>query len=82
MAKTRVVLKNQGFRELRTSSEARDLVQAEAKKIADRAGVGFEVLPEQSPRNRAHAVVAPVTAAAMRENARDNTLLHAVGGSL
>lgn len=82
MAKTRVVLKNKGFRELRTSSAARDLVKAEAQKIADRAGVGFEVLPEQSPRNRAHAVVAPVTAAALRENAKNNTLLHAMGGAL
>lgn len=80
MAKSRLVLNQGGFRELRTSKEARDLVRKVAEGIADRAGAGFEVLPEESPRNRAHAVVAPVTIQAARRNARDNTLIRAMPG--
>lgn len=82
MAKTKVTLNNQGFRELRTSPSARSLIRAEAQKVADRAGPGFEVLPEEDPRNRAHRVVAASNYSAARKNARENTLLRAVGGSL
>lgn len=80
MAKTKIILKNSGFRELRTSSAAVGLVRKEAEAIASRAGSGFEMIPMESPSNRAHAIVRPVTAEAVRLNARDNTLLRAVSG--
>lgn len=79
MARVKVVLNYAGFRELRTSGAAVDLVQQEAQAIAARAGDGFAVLPAESPSNRAHAVVGAVTNAAVRRNARDNALIRAVG---
>lgn len=79
MSKTRVVLRIAGFREIRTSPGAVALVRAAAEGVAARAGNGFEMLPMQSPRNRAHAIVAPVTYEAARRNARDNTLIRALG---
>lgn len=81
MAKTRVVLHYAGFRALRTSSPVKDLVLAEAEKVAARAGRGFGVARIAAPRNRWRALVAAQTRSAMYRNARDNTLVRAVGGS-
>ena len=72
MAKVKLNL--QGFRQLRTSDAAQELVDRAAKKIADTCGEGFEA--ESSPgRNRARATVRPVTPEARARNARDLTVL-------
>ena len=67
-----------GFRALRTSAEARADLAERAARIADAAGPGVEVLPEQAPRNRAHLTIAPVTAEAAARVAKDNTLIRAL----
>ena len=74
----RIVFRPAAFRELRTSSAAVAEVTSRAEAVAEAAGDGFEVLPVQAPRNRAHAVVAPTTFEAMRRNAEENTLLRSL----
>ena len=67
MAK-RIKLNLPGFRELRTSKAADDLVFGLAEKVAAKAGPDF--IAERSPsKNRARATVTPNTAEAARETA-------------
>lgn len=73
-----------GFQELRTSAAAHSLVRAEAEKVRDRAQAGagrseFGVTSTYG-HTRAGAVVYTANAAAMVRNARDNTLVRALGG--
>ena len=77
-------LGNRGFRERRTSAGAHALVEAEAEKVHARAmsGVGRSRfgMKSTSGRNRARAIVFTENAAAAVRNARDNTLVRALGG--
>ena len=72
-----------GFRELRTSAAALSLVEAEAQKVRDRAQAGAGRsefgMTSTSGRNRAGALVYTANPAAMVRNARDNTLIRALG---
>ena len=72
-----------GFRELRTSAGAHALVEGEAKKVLDRAQAGAGRsqfgMTSTSGRNRAGALVYTANPAAMVRNARDNTLVRALG---
>ncbi len=63
-----------GFRQLRTSDDMDRLVLGKAQKAADILGDGFEA--RLSPgKNRARAVVVPVTADAVRRVAEDPNLI-------
>lgn len=78
MAKIRLKFRVEGFRELRTQPEVLADLEARGRRIAAAAGEGVEVLPVQTPRNRAHVVVGPVTADAARRVAKDNSLIRAI----
>lgn len=67
-----------GFRALRTDPKVVAEIRRRAQRVADAAGEGVEVLPAETPRNRARAVVGPVTGDAARRVAKDNTLLRAL----
>lgn len=72
-----------GFRALRTSAGAHALVEAEAEKVLAQAqsGAGRSQfgMKSTSGRNRARAIVFTENAAAAVRNARDNTLVRALG---
>lgn len=76
------------FKEIRYSAEAAALVEAEAQKIADRAnaaGKGTYAVGSQAgqakPSGRHRASVVTADHAAIRDNAKHNTLLKALGQS-
>lgn len=79
MSKTKVTLLHEGFNELRRSPEMRAALAAEAARIAQRAGDGYET-DEKLLSGRAVASVATATPGAMRDNLDNNTLLKAVSG--
>lgn len=71
--------------ELRHSPQVRSLVDSTAAQIASRAGSGFEWSSRQGARNpsgRWRAIVYPATFSARAKNARDNTLVRALGGGV
>jgi len=75
---TRLKFNRAAFRALRTDPGVRADIADRAARVAQAAGEGVEVLPIQEPRNRARAIVAPVTADAARRVAQDNTLIRAL----
>lgn len=76
--KTRIKFNVKGFRELRTSPAVQADIRRRAERVAAAAGEGVEVLPVRTPRNRARALVGPVTSEAARRTARDNSLIRAL----
>lgn len=80
MAKTVRLRFNQrkAFRELRSAPGVQQDLAERAARIAAAAGQGVEVLPAQTPRERAHLIVAPVTEDAVRRVAKDNALIRAM----
>lgn len=80
MADTKVKLNLKGFRDLRTSPAVVADIERRAKAIANAAGEGYAVLPIQSPRNRARAIVTtePGNYPAIVREARDHRLLGAL----
>ncbi len=75
----RIKWRIEGFRELRLDDKVERFVHGMGEDVAAAAGNGFQSLPTANPRNRARAAVVPVTAAAAIRNAREQTLLRAVG---
>lgn len=75
---TRLTFRRAAFRELRTLPAVRADIAARARRVAQAAGPGVEVLPIQEPRNRARAVVAPVTPEAAARVAQGNDLIRAL----
>lgn len=73
----------EGFRALRTDPAMMGLVESEAAAIAERAGAGFEYdkVKKTRGRVRAHTQVRTATPEAIDRNAKENTLLRALGGS-
>ena len=67
------------FREIRLLPEVAADVHDRAERVAAAAGEGFDAFPTQAPRNRARAAVVTTSMKAIRQNARDNTLLRALG---
>lgn len=67
-----------GFRGLRTAPGVRADIRRRAEAVAEAAGPGVEVLPEQEPWSRARALVGPVTVEAARRTAEGNDLLRAL----
>ena len=66
------------FREIRLLPEVAADVHDRAERVAAAAGEGFDAFPTQAPRNRARAAVVTTSMKAIRQNARDNTLLRAL----
>jgi hypothetical protein len=81
MARTRVVQHNKGYRALRTSQWAVDQVMSAATRLARTAGEGYVAKLSGKPKRRAHASVFPNEKGAIRDNARNNTLIRAIGGA-
>ena len=79
----KVVLHNAGFRALRTDPAIMDEIGRLTNGMADRAGDGYEVDGPRvtGGRGRGHASVFTATPRAMVDNAKNNTLLTAFGGS-
>lgn len=84
---------NAGFRDVRYRNETRDMLEALAKTVADRANDSFKpggqrdigyVVGSQAgarrPYGRWRVTVAAVSPHAIRHNARHNTLLKALNG--
>lgn len=75
----RIKWRIEGFRELRLSDGVERFVHDLAEDTASVAGDGFEAFPTLDARNRARSAVMPVTAAAAIRNAREQTLIRAIG---
>lgn len=80
MAKARIKWRNAGFKELRLSPEALELVEGHADDVASKAGSGYESSAVYG-QNRARASVITADFEAILDNARNNTLLRALGGT-
>lgn len=74
MARARVKLNLQGFRDLRNSPGVMADLEARAERLADACGDGYEPGSRQG-RNRGRAGVVTATYRAMRDNAKNNTLV-------
>lgn len=66
------------FRQIRLLPEVAADVHRRAERVAAAAGDGYEAFPTQAPRNRARAAVVTTSMKAIRQNARQNTLLRAL----
>lgn len=66
------------FREIRLMPEVAAEVHRRAERIAGAAGEGYEAFPTQAPRNRARAAVVTTSMRAIRDNARNQTLLRSL----
>ena len=73
-------LNNAGHRRLRTCPGAKRLVMTAATKIAAASGAGYEA-QEAPGRNRARALVVPVTDAARKDAATNLTPLRKLGAA-
>ena len=73
----RIKLNNAGFRTLRTSDEAQELIGKIARRIAAACGPGY--VAERSPsKNRARWTVYPETPEAVRDAAENLTLIRSL----
>ncbi|MDR1078840.1 MAG: hypothetical protein LBL55_09325 [Propionibacteriaceae bacterium] len=82
MAKTKIVYKLQGFREIRTAPKVMSVLDDEAARIARACGDGFEAKPAKATggRVRGRSAVVTTTGGAARRQSRDHVLEKAVGG--
>lgn len=78
MAKTRVKLNNAGFRALRNSAAVVNDLRSRAERVRTAAGNGY-VVEGGAGRNRARFVVITAKPSAIRDNAKNNTLIKAMG---
>ena len=77
--KVKVELDKEGVRALLRSGEFLEACEAEAGKIAARAGDGFATNPYVG-KNRVNVSVYPATAEAFRQTMKDNALVKAMNG--
>ncbi len=76
-----IVLNESGIIALLQSKEMQKGLVAEGKRIQSRCGKGYETEKQAViGRKRAIVRVSAVTAAAKRDNSKNNTLLKALGG--
>lgn len=75
----KVTLVSKGVRELLQSKEAMQLCKDYAYKAQEKLGEGYSVT-YMIGKNRVNAEVAAVSAKAIRENMKHNTILKAVSG--
>ena len=83
MAEVKFIPNNAGFHELRSSGAIVGAVEAIAARWAAAAGPGYGWEGHQgatAPFGRWRATVWPDTPAAHRQNRRENTLIHVLGG--
>lgn len=80
MAKTKVVMNSAGVRELLTSGGTVSLLQEQGGRIAGAAGGGYEATTGTQGKTRARVWVGTDTTEARLDNARNATLLRALGG--
>lgn len=78
MSKVEIKLNSAGMEELLRSPAVMADLRARANRIARSAGFGYRVYVEQG-RSRARASVVAGSRRARRDNARNNTLLRALG---
>ena len=71
-------MNREGVRALLRSSETEAYLAGQAQRILDRVGPGYE-MDTYVGRNRCNAMVWADSTEARRENARQNTLLKAMG---
>ena len=76
--KVKVKMNGKSARELLNSAVVRDALKARADAIAAASGDGYEP-SVQTGKNRARASVITGTPKAMRDNAKNNTLLKSLG---
>ena len=81
MAKKRVkvVLNRAGVRELLRSAEMMQICAEHANRALQSLGAGYEVTT-RTGKNRVNAEVRAETREAIADNARNNTILKAIGG--
>lgn len=72
---------NKAFAAVRTLPDVKKAVGSHAHRIANKAGPGYKASPVEvtGGRIRARASVAPATTEAIRDNAKNQTLLKALG---
>ena len=78
MARPKIKWNNAAFREIRLLPEVDRDMQDRAERVASAAGAGYEAKRTDNPRNRARAAVVTTSYRAIRENARNNTLLRSL----
>ena len=73
-----MVLKSEGIQELLRSDEIQEECRKQAQRVAQRAGVGYTVEDRNYPERSGSAVKATSIIAKI-DNAKNNTLLKALG---
>lgn len=76
----KLVMNNEAARLILKSQEVSALLDEHASRIAAAAGDGFRHRPAKPGRTRARAVVGTTDLESLEKNARENTLLKALGG--
>lgn len=79
MNKVKVELNREAVREMLRSQEMVKICEEHANKALSRLGEGYEVT-SMVGKNRCNASVAAKTQEARKENAKNNTIMKAVGG--
>lgn len=79
MSKVRIQWNIDGFEEMRKDHALRRQINGLAQDVAMRAGMGFDWKVQMYP-DRYRAIVFTDTPRAMVVNARENTLMKALGG--
>ena len=79
MGKVRIEFHDEGFRQVLKSPGVTAEVTRQARAVAARAGEGFEAEAGTGGQVRSRAFVRATTARAIRKNAKDATLLRALG---
>ena len=77
MSKVEFKLNRSGVREVLRSAGIMSVLEGEAQSRASRAGAGYGVSTYVG-KNRCNAEIRPETAAARRDNLRNNTLLRTI----
>ncbi|MGP9487905.1 hypothetical protein ACT3R5_04960 [Glutamicibacter sp. AOP5-A2-7] len=78
--KIKVKLKSAGARALLNDPAVASLLMSEGQKIANRAGPGYEAVAGTRGQTRARVFIGTETTEAAIDNARNATLLRALGG--
>lgn len=79
MAKTKIEWNNAEFIALAKSAPVRKMLTDQAQQIARRAGSGYEAEAGTRGKTRGRAWARATTAKAIRDNAKNATLLRALG---
>jgi len=74
----RLKFNSAAYRALLTDPKMLADLEGRGRAVAAAAGEGVEVLPVETPRRRAHVVVATTTSQAAKDNAENNTLIRAL----